>query len=111
MSAEKKRIREEFRDAVFERDHHSCVLCWSTWERDIALDAHHITPRENMPSGGYVPENGITLCDKPNGCHARAEAYLRGEEKEIKYSPEALYKAIGSSLVVATQACDRLRKR
>lgn len=32
-------------------------------ERD--LDAHHITDRNEMPNGGYVPENGISLCKTP----------------------------------------------
>lgn len=52
------------------------------------LDAHHITSRKRFPRGGYVRENGISLC-KP--CHVKAE---RGDPG---FEAEALYKIIGSS--------------
>jgi hypothetical protein len=47
-----------------------------------------------MPHGGYVPENGISLCEK---CHILAEA------KALGYEPEQLYRLIGSNVVLAVQ--------
>lgn len=72
MSAEKKKIREAFREAVFTRDGHKCRMCGRP---DCKLDAHHITDRNELPNGGYVKENGITLCDVEGGCHMKAEQY------------------------------------
>ena len=63
---------QRFRAAVFGRDGFTCRGCGfaSTPERaEDALDAHHITDRNEMPNGGYVAENGITLCEV---CHAKA---------------------------------------
>lgn len=96
----KREIRDAFRTAVFERDGHLCKLCG---RNDAPLDAHHITPRERMPAGGYVAENGITLCSRMisatggpgRDCHYKAERAiddLRGD-----YSPSALYALIESS--------------
>lgn len=56
--SKKKQIRESFRESVFSRDGYKCVFC----NRMNDLDAHHITDRNEMPNGGYVVENGITLC-------------------------------------------------
>lgn len=80
MSQQKKQIRELFRAAVFERDQYLCVLCASCTN----LDAHHIT--NNMPNGGYVLKNGITLCDWH---HKTAEEGI--------YRAAYLYQLIGSS--------------
>lgn len=66
---EKKRIRRQFRDAVFKRDGYRCVVCGAT----RPLDAHHIVSRDVMPNGGYIKSNGITLCDTEHGCHYKAE--------------------------------------
>ena len=51
----KQKVREDFRNSVFERDGHKCKICGS----NDKLDAHHITDRNEMPNGGYVKENGI----------------------------------------------------
>src|SRR5215203_1562865 len=85
----KKQLRAAFRKAVFQRDRYRCVTCGKPGkdrqggeahkqfhshpaDRDlVCLDAHHITDRHEMPNGGYVAENGITLCD--DGCHLLAE--------------------------------------
>lgn len=45
-----KRLRKEFRESVFERDGHACVVCGRT----ETLDAHHITDRKLMPNDGYT---------------------------------------------------------
>lgn len=86
----------EFRRAVFERDGHCCVICGRS---GIALDAHHITDRHDMPNGGYVAENGVTLCDEPaGGCHLKAEG------GEAGFLPDELYARIGSSFEQAWAA-------
>jgi hypothetical protein len=126
----KKEMRRKFRDAVFERDGYRCVVCGfeSSPERaEHEIDAHHITPREEMPNGGYVKENGVTLCDPSKtggplalGCHYRAEQVLlrisqgfeiaqHPEEYEYEYTPEALYEAVGSSREEAERASEYLK--
>jgi len=40
--------RDEFREAVFARDHHRCVIC-----RNEGKDAHHILERRLFDDGGY----------------------------------------------------------
>ena len=50
-------FRDDFREGVFERDKHTCVLC------DLpAQDAHHILERRLWPNGGYYLENGASVC-------------------------------------------------
>jgi len=91
MSEKKKLIRQEFRDMVFSRDDFKCRIC-KKGGVDV-LDAHHITGRNFFPNGGYVAENGITLC--PN-CHYKAEYGI--------YGINFLYKTIESSLSKAIEA-------
>lgn len=96
MSNQKKIVRARFRDAVFGRDGYKCKICGWNEYKDI-LDAHHITNRNDMPNGGYVKENGITLCPD---CHFKAETgYMTAEH---------LYKLIGSSYELAKKASERL---
>lgn len=95
-------VRERFRNGVFNRDGHKCKVCGRS---DVKLDAHHITDRNDMPNGGYVKENGITLCDTADGCHSKAEVFhsTAGKEWIQGFLPEDLYRLIGSSLEKATQ--------
>lgn len=58
--------RDEFRERVFARDGHRCVLCGAGGK----LDAHHILERRLWPDGGYYLDNGAALCEP---CHYRAE--------------------------------------
>lgn len=51
--------RDEFRNAVFERDKHLCVICG-----EPVKDAHHILERRLFENGGYFIENGSSLCEK-----------------------------------------------
>lgn len=97
---EKKEIRRLFNEAVFERDGHKCVFCDETED----LDAHHITDRHLLPNGGYVIENGITLCKKH---HRDAEKFHETEGKKFVegFRPEDLYKAISSSWRDAMRVC------
>jgi hypothetical protein len=57
--------REEFKRAVFARDHSRCVVCGAE-----GVDAHHILERRLFPDGGYYINNGVTLCE---ACHFEAE--------------------------------------
>jgi hypothetical protein len=63
-----------------------------------------------MPNGGYVKENGISLCKGEDGtsCHEKAEAYLIGQSTDVQFSPETLYQLIGSSQEKAYQASLKL---
>lgn len=105
MSLKKKQQRAEFRNDVFTRDGFACRKCGVKF---VDLDAHHITDRNLMPSGGYVKENGITLCNVPGGCHEKAECYHSGAEVPQGYLPEDLYKLIGSSYEKALVSSRRL---
>jgi len=114
MSARKKAIRRLFREAVFLRDSYRCRMCGFDGKRGRArLDAHHITPREDMPGGGYVVLNGISLCPS---CHLRAEEHLKPPEfRSIGlhpgYAPEDLYESIGSSYEKALEASKRADRK
>ena len=72
MSKNKKKIRENFRNSVFERDNHTCQVCDCKLNAKD-LDAHHIVNRDEFEDGGYFLENGITLCKINNNCHLKVE--------------------------------------
>lgn len=93
MVQNKKQIRAAFREVVFKRDNHRCRKCG---EDDCKLDAHHITDRSEMPNGGYVVENGISLCEP---CHELAEEWHASGHTHVwpSYHPNDLYALIGSS--------------
>ncbi len=96
-----------FRRARYRCERPGCTLV-STPERAAEdLDAHHITPREQLDAGGYVAENGIALCRKPGGCHERAEAVLHGAD-DPESNSERLYRIIGSSRTTAERASRKL---
>lgn len=104
MSQNKKAIRANFRDAVFGRDNHRCKVCG---KESSFLDAHHITNRKQMPNGGYVLENGISLCAK---CHVKAEEeYFAVIELHPNYASEKLYELIASSHSEAIKASEKLK--
>lgn len=112
--ARKKQIRAEFRRAVFERDGHKCRVCdkqWSPEDADPSLkriNAHHITDRSEMPNGGYVKENGITVCEEP--CHRLVEEFhiSGGQRWSPGLHPRFLYLTIGSSYEKAVRASEGL---
>ena len=60
--------RDEFREAVFVRDNHTCVICHAP-----AQDAHHIMERRLFPDGGYYLDNGASVC---GDCHLKCESTL-----------------------------------
>jgi predicted restriction endonuclease len=100
MSQEKKQVRAAFRSTVFQRDNYRCKICGFTSnpaQAEQELDAHHITDRDEFKNGGYVKQNGITLCKGgKESCHYKAE--------EGQISPDELYRRIGSSRELANQA-------
>ncbi len=51
--------RDEFRNSVFDRDGHNCVIC-----KAAGKDAHHILERRLFPDGGYYLNNGATVCEE-----------------------------------------------
>ena len=75
-------------------------------EKLVPLDAHHITDRNDMPNGGYVEENGISLCH--DACHLLAEAYHQTGTAHPGFSPTDLYTKIGSSYEEACRASVKL---
>ena len=71
--------RDQFREGVFARDGHKCVVCGkpnnptSSLSRDH-LDAHHILERRLWPDGGYYLDNGASVCE---------EHHIESEETRI----------------------------
>lgn len=65
---EKLLTRDEFRNGVFERDHHRCVIC-----KQPAVDVHHILERRLFTDGGYYLSNGASLCSEH---HIEAETTI-----------------------------------
>lgn len=55
--------RDEFREGVFARDNHKCVVCGKDGK-----DAHHIIERRLFTAphefGGYFIDNGATVCEE-----------------------------------------------
>lgn len=100
---QKQLIRLKFRDETFKRDGYCCVFCNITEN----LDAHHITDRNLMPNGGYVRENGITLCPEH---HMMAEEFHISDGKTWVEGmhPGDLYLKINSSYELAVKACSHL---
>jgi hypothetical protein len=107
----KKDIRKNFRTICLDRDKDTCRMCGhkaTTREQALEIfDIHHITDRSLMPAGGYVLENGITLCKDP--CHLKAEEFHSTGVSHPGYSPEDLYKVIDSSYEKAVEASQKLK--
>lgn len=115
----KKEIRANFRRTVFSRDGYKCLCCgkkgkdrqggdeWmkyhpkSSINELVDLDSHHIVERSLIEHGGYVSQNGISVCD---ACHLNCEAYWMTGEPVPGYSIEELFKLIGSSEELARSA-------
>lgn len=117
--SKKKKIRRFFKEDTFDRDGYCCKWCGNgpVYENtDSVFDAHHITDRNEMPNGGYVKENGITLCKynaeggEENSCHMKAEKFhiTGGAEWEEGMHPDDLYNLIGSSYEEAVNASEKL---
>ena len=104
----KKQIRENFRNSVFKRDKNTCQVCGKKHSNTEGLDAHHIKDRSEMPNGGYVKENGITVCKE--NCHFKVEQFHinEGESWVEGLHPDDLYKKINSSKELAIQKSNEL---
>lgn len=104
----KKQIRQEFRDSVFKRDNYTCKIC-GTKGNEETLDAHHITDRSEMPNGGYVKENGITVCK--DDCHVLCEEYhmSNGKRWHAGLHPNDLYFLIDSSKEISILKSEKLK--
>lgn len=107
MSKEKKSIRKIFRASCLERDNYRCIVCGYIPDNLDDLDVHHIKNREDMPNGGYVCENGISLC---YNCHHKAESGHATGVVLTGYSENDLYSIIGSSYELALEASKKLGK-
>lgn len=82
--------RDEFREAVFARDGHLCVVCGAP-----AADAHHLIERRLWDDFGYHLDNGVSLC---------AECHLKAEETRI--SPQELRDAAGIKVILLPESFD-----
>ncbi len=104
----KKEIRQNFRDSVFNRDK-MCLICEKPISNINDMDAHHITDRSEMPNGGYVKENGVTVCKKD--CHFKVELFhiTEGEEWNEGLHPDDLYKMINSSKELAIIKSEKIK--
>lgn len=58
--------RDEYRESVFARDGHRCVVCGGPAE-----DAHHVLERKLWIDDGYYLDNGVSVCEEH---HLKAEA-------------------------------------
>ncbi len=79
--------RDEFREGVFKRDKHLCVIC-----KQPAKDAHHIIERRLFENGGYFLDNGASLC----GDH-----HIKAEETTL--SCEDIREAAGIKTLVVPE--------
>lgn len=89
-------LREQFREGVYARDGHKCVVCGAAESGSCHLDAHHITDRHELPNDGYALSNGITLCPEH---HRKAEVWHASRHATWvpNFHPDELYALIGSS--------------
>lgn len=110
MSNEKKKIRQNFRDSCFKRDKYTCVMCGkksSPDQAEVDLDAHHVVSRSLLLHGGFVKENGITLCK--DDCHLKAEHFHSTGIALPGFSIEELYAKINSNYELAVAASKKLK--
>jgi len=76
--------RDEFRESVFKRDGHKCVMCSLP-----AVDAHHLLERKLFEGNGNYVENGVSLCE---------EHHWAAEKNEIL--PDELRTAAGIKIQI-----------
>jgi 5-methylcytosine-specific restriction endonuclease McrA len=107
--SDKKLIRKRFRYSCFSRDNYCCVMCGfksSKEKSEDELDAHHIISRKEMPNGGYVKENGISLCGE---CHIKAEKFYSDGVAELGFSIDDLFNKIKSNKELAIKFSLKLK--
>lgn len=107
----KKEIRYKFLASCLQRDGMKCKTCnkkaFSMEEVLKIFDVHHITDRHNIINGGYVTENGITLC---HDCHIKAEQFHSTGVSAPGFSIDDLYKIIDSNLEKAQNASRKIKE-
>lgn len=110
MSIKKKEIRRKFRLVCLTRDKLTCVMCGlkakSFEEAEQIFDIHHVKNPKEIVNGGFVLENGITLC---HSCHEKAEVFHSTGTALEGFSVEDLYKKINSSYEQAVIASQKLK--
>ena len=52
---------KRWREAVYERDNHTCIMCGTNAE-DAMLNPHHIKRKTDYPNLVFDVNNGVTLC-------------------------------------------------
>lgn len=67
-------ISKKVKDAVWERDHHRCILCGST----VAMPNAHYIPRSHGGLG--VEKNVVTLCWE---CHREYDQTTRRKDLQV----------------------------
>ena len=63
-----------WREAVFERDNYTCIMCYARSEKGkaVVLNADHIKPFAYYPELRFDINNGRTLC---KNCHKKTDTY------------------------------------
>jgi hypothetical protein len=84
-----KRWCKQFNEDCLKRDKNKCVFCGE----DTDLDVHHITDRYDLPNGGYVMSNGITVCEYH---HLMCEEHHATGHAIKGFHPTDLYEKIGT---------------
>lgn len=60
--------RQKFRQTCVDRDNSQCIVPWCnetvTSDPDGKGDVHHIIERKLWENGGYVEQNGVSICSK-----------------------------------------------
>ena len=99
-----KKWRKSFNEECLKRDNYKCVVC----NEKSNVDVHHIIDRHEMPNGGYVMENGITLCAVH---HLQAELYHQssGTKGHTGMYPDDLYSMIDSFYGLAVKKSSELK--
>jgi hypothetical protein len=93
--------RSRFREACVERDGGECVVPWCkeavTPDPSGPGEQHHVLERKLWKDGGYIPENGASVC---NTHHRYAETN--------HIPPQAFWRWIGVDEPVVPEPCDSL---
>lgn len=91
----------QFKVSVLARDNHICKKCGQS-----AVEAHRII--EDLPNGGYVIDNGISLCLICNKLAKKFHA-SKGKDWAAGFHPSELFKLIKSSYEIAYNATLKIR--
>lgn len=94
----KTKIQKIFESSVFGRDEMLCRIC-----DKIADVAHQIISKNAFLNGGFVIENGISLCDD---CCEKVKN-VNGDDPI--YGAFALYNKIGSSFLEAMEKDGKIK--